>query len=163
MPRSICDRPWPKARRSSWRAGHPVSPTPGPKATAFQSSYANREWFGWGTIAQQSLPLLSPAAHLQRQASMMRCFPLPAPGTQAPWPRRAKPISRQRVRRRPKRRLLLRPGKRRGRRTVRTIAATSTGMARRPGVRSGSTIGPRAVTRQGSGTTSGAHTVAGSR
>jgi hypothetical protein len=33
-------------------------------------------------------------------------------------------------------------------------------MALRPGARSGSTIGQRAVTRQGSETTSGAHTVA---
>jgi hypothetical protein len=58
---------------------------------------------------------------------------------------------------------LLRPRtrKRRSRRAVRTIAATRTGMARRPGARSGSTIGQRAVTRQGSETTSGAHTVAG--
>jgi hypothetical protein len=34
----------------------------GPKATVFPSSCASRAWFGWRTIAQQSLPLLSAAA-----------------------------------------------------------------------------------------------------
>jgi hypothetical protein len=111
-------------------------------------------------IAQQSLPLLSAVAPLQRRAAPMRRFSLPAPALKATrrgarqrsWPRA----------RRSRRTLLLRPRtrKRRSRRAVRIIATTITGMALRPGARSGSTIGQRAVTRQGSETTS-AHTVAG--
>jgi hypothetical protein len=64
--------------------------------------------------------------------------------------------SRPRVRLSPPRRALLRPRRRRGRRTVKTNAANRTGMALRPGARSESTIGQRAATRQGRATTSGA-------
>ena len=95
-------------------------------------------------------------------AASTRRFSRPAPAPKATRRGRARQRWRPRTRR-SRRRLLLRPRtrKRRSRRAVRTIAATSTGMALRLGARSGSTIGQRAVTRQGSETTSGAHTVAG--
>jgi hypothetical protein len=85
-----------------------------------------------------------------------RRSPTPAPKAT----RRGRARQRSWPRRRSRRTLLLRPRtrKRRSRRAVRTIAATSTSMALRPGARSGSTIGQRAVTRE---TTSGAYTVAG--
>jgi hypothetical protein len=155
------DYPLSQARRRP-RTSRPASVTPGPKATVFPSSCASCAWFGWRTIAQQSLPLLSAIAPLQRRAASMRRFSLAAPALKATRRGRARQRSRPRARR-SRRTLLLRPRtrKRRSRRAVRTIAATSTGMALRLGARSGSTIGQRAVTRQGSETTSGAHTVAG--
>ena len=150
-------------RRRTGHSGQAVlrRRNPRPKATVFPSSCASCAWFGWRTIAQQSLPLLSAIAPLQRRAASMRRFSLAAPAPRATRRGRARQRSRPRARR-SRRTLLLRPRtrKRRSRRAVRTIAATSTGMALRPGARSGSTIGQRAVTRQGSETTSGAHTVA---
>jgi len=62
----------------------------------------------------------------------MRRFSLPAPAPKATRRGRARQRSRPRARR-SRRMLLLRPRKRRSRRAVRTIAVTSTGMARRPG------------------------------
>ncbi len=99
---------------------------------------------------------------VERRAASMRRFSLPPLAPKATRRRRARQRSQPRARRR-RRTLLLGPRtrKRRSRRAVSTIAATSTGMALRPGARSGSTIGQRAVTRQGNETTSGAHTVAG--
>jgi hypothetical protein len=160
-PPSSPDYPSSQARRPP-RTSRPASATPGPRATVFPSSCASRAWFGWRTIAQQSLPSLSAAAPLQRRAASMRRFSLPTPAPKATRQGRARQRSRPRARR-SRRTLLLRPRtrKRRSRRAVRTIAATSTGMALRPGARAGSTIGQRAVTRQGSETTSGTHTVAG--
>jgi hypothetical protein len=147
--------------RASLSFRYTQAATPRPKAIAFPSSRASRAWFGWRTIAQQSLRLLSAVAPLQRRAASMRRFSLPAPALKATRRGRARERSRPRARR-SRRTLLLRPRTRtrRSRRAVRTIAATSTGMALRLGATSGSTIGQRAVTRQGSETTSGAHTVA---
>ena len=145
-PQSSPDYPSSQARRPP-RASRPASATPGPKATVFPSSCASRAWFGWRTIAPQSLPLLSAAAPLPRRAASMRRFSLPTPAPKATRPGRAR--QRSWPRRRSRRTLLLRPRtrKRRSRRAVRTIAATSTSMALHPGARSGSTIGQRAVTR----------------
>ncbi len=61
------------------QTSRPASATPGPKATVFPSSCASHAWFGWRTIAQQSLPLLSAAASLQQRAASMRRFSQPAP------------------------------------------------------------------------------------
>src|SRR5260221_923353 len=157
-PPSSADYSSSQARRPP-RTSRPASATPGPKATVFPSSCASRAGFGWRTIAQQSLPLLSAAAPLQRRAASTRRFSPPAPAPKATI-RRGRARQRSRPRARRSRRMLLLSPRTRKRRS-RRIAATRTGMALRPGARSGSTIGQRAVTRQGSETTSGAHTVAG--
>jgi hypothetical protein len=75
----------------------PASATPGPKATVFPSRCASRAWFGWRTIAQQSLPLLSAAAPFQRRAASMQRFSLPAPAPKATRRGRARQPSRQRA------------------------------------------------------------------
>jgi hypothetical protein len=95
------------------------------------------------------------------ESRRVRRFSLPAPAPKVTRRGRARQRSRPRARR-SRKALLLRPRtrRRRSRRALRTIAATSTGMALRPGARSGSTIGQRVVTHQGSETTNGAHTVA---
>ena len=101
------------------------------------------------------------ALHHFPLATSTPLFPLPAPAAKATLrsQARAHPLpSRSRVRLSPPRRRLLRPRRHRGWRTVKTNAATRTGMALRPGARCGSTIGLRAATRRGRATTSGADT-----
>ena len=119
---------------------------------------AQAAWFGWRTIAPQSLPLLSAAAPLPRRAASMRASRCPHR-----LPRRPGQAGRGSGRGRDDGAAerccyAQEQRKRRSRRAVRTIAATSTSMALHPGARSGSTIGQRAVTRE---TTSRAYTVAG--
>src|SRR3954468_810808 len=125
-------------------------------ATVFPLSCASRAWFGGRPIAQQPLRLPLAALHLFPTATSIPLFPLPAPAAKATLRSQARLRllpSRSRVRLSPPRRRLLRQRRPRDWRIVKTTAATRTGMALRPGVRSESTTRDRAA-RQA--TTSGA-------